>query len=97
MADPAGGAFDAITILLADDHALVRGGLKHLLEAEEDFRVVAEACPMLSEAAVTKVVGNRLKYDESPGTRGSRGMRRRGLEPPRTIRSTRPSTWSGEV
>ena len=43
MADPAGGAFDAITILLADDHALVRGGLKRLLEAEEDFRVVAEA------------------------------------------------------
>ena len=38
VADPAGGAFDAITILLADDHALVRGGLKRLLGAEEDFR-----------------------------------------------------------
>jgi DNA-binding NarL/FixJ family response regulator/tRNA A-37 threonylcarbamoyl transferase component Bud32 len=32
-----------ITIVLADDHALVRSGLRHLLEAEEGFAVVAEA------------------------------------------------------
>ena len=33
----------AITIAIADDHAVVRSGLRMLLEAEEDFEVVAEA------------------------------------------------------
>ena len=33
----------AIRVVLADDHALVRGGLRRILEAEEDVRVVAEA------------------------------------------------------
>src|SRR6185312_6549597 len=32
-----------ITVLLADDHALVREGTRRLLEAEADMRVVAEA------------------------------------------------------
>jgi len=31
------------TILLADDHAIVRRGIKALLEYEPDFQVVAEA------------------------------------------------------
>ena len=39
----ADGAFDPITVVLADDHALVRGGLRRILEAEEDVTVVAEA------------------------------------------------------
>ncbi len=34
---------DSITIVLADDHALVRGGLRRILDAEDDFHVVAEA------------------------------------------------------
>ena len=33
----------AITIVLADDHQVVRAGLRLLLEAEEGFRVIAEA------------------------------------------------------
>jgi two-component system, NarL family, response regulator NreC len=33
----------AITIVLADDHAVVRSGLRMLLEAEQDIEVVAEA------------------------------------------------------
>ena len=33
----------AVTIILADDHHIMRQGLRMLLEAEEDFRVVAEA------------------------------------------------------
>lgn len=33
----------AITIVLADDHIVMRDGLKLLLEAERDFEVVAEA------------------------------------------------------
>ncbi len=32
-----------VSILLADDHPIVRQGLRHLLEAEADFRVVGEA------------------------------------------------------
>ena len=32
-----------ITIVLADDHQVVRAGLRMLLEAEEGFEVVAEA------------------------------------------------------
>jgi DNA-binding NarL/FixJ family response regulator len=33
----------AVTILLADDHHVVRQGLRMLIEAQENFRVVAEA------------------------------------------------------
>ena len=32
-----------VRVMLADDHALVRGGLRALLEAEEDIEVVGEA------------------------------------------------------
>ena len=40
-----GGAHsnEAITIVLADDHQIVRAGLRLLLEAEDGFKVVAEA------------------------------------------------------
>jgi two-component system response regulator NreC len=34
---------DAITIVIADDHQVVRAGLRMLLDAESDFQVVAEA------------------------------------------------------
>ena len=34
---------DAITIVIADDHQVVRAGLRMLLDAEGDFQVVAEA------------------------------------------------------
>ena len=34
---------DTITLVLADDHAVVRSGLRMLLEAEEDLVVLAEA------------------------------------------------------
>jgi two-component system response regulator NreC len=36
----------AIRIVLADDHAVVRAGLRLLLDAEDDFSVVAEAGEM---------------------------------------------------
>jgi two-component system response regulator NreC len=38
-----GLATETITIVVADDHAVVRGGLRRLLDAEEGFSVVAEA------------------------------------------------------
>uniref|UniRef100_UPI0035B0A75F response regulator n=1 Tax=Promineifilum sp. TaxID=2664178 RepID=UPI0035B0A75F len=34
---------DPIRILLADDHAVVRAGIRQFLEREADLRVVAEA------------------------------------------------------
>src|SRR5688572_7231437 len=34
---------DPVRILLADDHALVRRGVRHILDAETDLTVVAEA------------------------------------------------------
>ena len=40
--EPASEAAE-ITIVIADDHAVVRSGLRMLLEAEEDLEVVAEA------------------------------------------------------
>jgi two-component system response regulator NreC len=36
-------AADPITIVLADDHAVVRSGLRFVLDAEDDLHVVAEA------------------------------------------------------
>ena len=37
------GSVDPITIVIADDHQVVRAGLRLLLEAEAGFQVVAEA------------------------------------------------------
>lgn len=34
----------AIRVMIADDHSMIREGLKQLLELEKDFRVVEEAC-----------------------------------------------------
>ena len=39
----AGDTTDTITVFLLDDHELVRRGLRDLLEAEDDLKVVGEA------------------------------------------------------
>jgi CheY-like chemotaxis protein len=57
VADPAHVASEAIEIVIADDHAMVRGGLRRLLDAESDFRVVAEAGDV--EAALRQVAAHR--------------------------------------
>ncbi|HWT22358.1 MAG TPA: response regulator transcription factor, partial [Solirubrobacteraceae bacterium] len=49
MADP-----EPIDIVLADDHAMVRSGLRMLLEAEPDFRIVAEAGDVETALAYTR-------------------------------------------
>jgi two-component system response regulator NreC len=41
--DESGSPTSAITIVIADDHQVVRAGLRLLLEAEDGFEVVAEA------------------------------------------------------
>lgn len=43
QADPPAAAEDVTSVVLADDHAVVRSALKLLLEAESDLNVVAEA------------------------------------------------------
>lgn len=48
-----------ITILLADDHQIVRQGLKSLLEGESDFKVIGEASKGLESLQLTE----RLKPD----------------------------------
>lgn len=50
-------ATSVITVVLADDHAVVRDGLRMLLEAEEDMDVVAEAGEV--EAAERFVLGHK--------------------------------------
>lgn len=55
--DPGTGADGAITVVLADDHAVVRSALRMLLEDEADMQVVAEAGD--AEAATRYVRGHR--------------------------------------
>jgi DNA-binding NarL/FixJ family response regulator len=43
MKSEAAGSMKRITVLLADDHMIVREGLRALLEAEDDIEVVGEA------------------------------------------------------
>ncbi len=45
-----------ITVVLADDHNLIRTGLRALLEAEEDLRVIGEAA---DSAGAAKLVADR--------------------------------------
>src|SRR5204862_6621084 len=63
----------AITIVLADDHAVVRAGLRMLLDAEEGLEVVAEAGT--ADDALRYVLGHKptvLVLDlNMPGTRTS--------------------------
>jgi two-component system response regulator NreC len=67
---------DTIRIVLADDHAVVRSGLRLLLDAEEGFEVVAEAGDV--DAALRSVLGYKphvLVLDlNMPGQRTSLEM-----------------------
>ena len=56
MRDPT-PADASITIVLADDHSVLRSGLRMLLDAEDDFHVLAEAGSI--EAVFRAVRGHR--------------------------------------
>jgi DNA-binding NarL/FixJ family response regulator len=69
---------DGVTILLADDHAMFRAGLRALLELEEGFRVVGEAGS--GEEAVDQALKLRpdvvLMDVSMPGMNGLEATRR---------------------
>lgn len=50
-------AADTVSIVVADDHHVVRAGLRLLLEAEEDLHVVAEAAD--ADEALRRVLGHK--------------------------------------
>ena len=54
---PSPSAEDTVTIVVADDHHVVRSGLRLLLEVEDEFTVVAEAAD--ADAALRTVLGHK--------------------------------------
>jgi len=56
VADPAGDPVtsDRIAIVLADDHALIRSGLRRVLDRETDLTVVGEAADIETALALTE-------------------------------------------
>ena len=75
-----------ITILLADDHHLVRQGLRALLQAEQDFQVIGEAGDGLEAVSLTE----RLKPDVLLLDLMMPGMN--GLEVTRQVKELAPRT-----
>lgn len=76
----------ALTIILADDHHMMRQGLRMLLEAEEDFRVVAEAGDGREAARLAeRFTPDILIVDVMmPGLNGLEVTRQVGQRSPRT-------------
>jgi len=76
----------AVTIILADDHHVMRQGLRMLIEAQEDFRVVAEAGDGLAAVQLTeRLTPNVLIVDVMmPGLNGLEVTRQVVQRSPRT-------------
>ncbi len=45
-----------IKVLIADDHALVRDGLRHILESAKRFEIAGEACDSVSTVALVRAI-----------------------------------------
>lgn len=77
-----------VTVLLADDHPIVRQGLRHLFDAEPDLKIVGEASDGLQAVQLTeKFKPNVLIVDiMMPGLNG--------LEVLRRVKDRSPSTCS---
>ena len=54
---PAGGRTSVTTVVIADDHALFRDGVREILEAHDDIAVVGEAAT--GDEAVAQTVRNQ--------------------------------------
>ncbi|MBS1879217.1 MAG: response regulator transcription factor [Actinobacteria bacterium] len=55
-----GSAEGPVTVVLADDHAVVRGALRSLLEAEEDLEVVGEAGDLAATGEAVAALAPRV-------------------------------------
>jgi two-component system response regulator NreC len=60
MPKKSSGSGAAITIVLADDHAVVRGALRALLESQADFEVIGEAGDIAAAEAAVVAEGPRV-------------------------------------
>jgi DNA-binding NarL/FixJ family response regulator len=74
-----------ITIVVADDHAVVRGGLRRLLDGEPDLHVVAEAGDGLEAAELG------LRDDVDLAVLDVAMPRRTGLQAARELAARRPA------
>ncbi|OGV66278.1 MAG: DNA-binding response regulator [Lentisphaerae bacterium RIFOXYB12_FULL_65_16] len=79
-----------ITVLLADDHTIVREGLRAMLEAEGDFEVVAEAANGREAVDLTQtlrpaVVVLDIAMPQLNGLEAARQILQRVVPPPRVL------------
>jgi DNA-binding NarL/FixJ family response regulator len=56
--DAGGGGFRPTRVMIVDDHPIVRDGLRHLIDAERDMEVVAEA--KSGEVALRNLAGTEV-------------------------------------
>jgi DNA-binding NarL/FixJ family response regulator len=77
---------DCITVFLLDDHEIVRRGIRDLLEAEGDIRVVGEA------STADQAVGRVHALDPDVAVLDVRLEEGNGIEACRDIRSLHPRT-----
>ena len=75
-----------LRVMLVDDHEVVRGGIKSLLETNEDLRVVAEAASVVDAVREAARVRPDVVVMDVRLTDGS------GIEATREIRAQRPDT-----
>jgi two-component system, NarL family, response regulator DevR len=83
---PVSDAGEQITVFLLDDHEVVRRGVRDLLEAEDDIRVVGDA------ATQEQAVGRVHALDPDVAVLDVRLQEGNGVEACREIRSLHPRT-----
>jgi two-component system response regulator NreC len=79
------GGAEVITIVLADEHEVVRSGLRVLLEAEPDFRIVGEAADGLEAVRLVErlrpdILVTDLKLSGMDGIEVARQVSKRSLK-----------------
>ncbi|HLE57304.1 MAG TPA: response regulator transcription factor [Rhodothermia bacterium] len=82
MPPESGSRQDVIRVLIVDDHAVVREGIRHVLSSESDFEVVGEAAGgeeavTLAESLNPDIVIMDLSMPDLPGLEAARRIRAR--------------------